>query len=266
MASNAPDQTVDTNNAWRLDSPAPPAGNAPRAPTIRTNSSSCRPTATCRNRTTSGCSGCRKTCTTACPASAFSRTAQKFQKTEGFRPIRIRDVPFEGEDRLRNQSGKTPEERLKDLAADGVDCEVLFPNKGLAMWATPDAKFSQAHVPRVQRMGVGSIRPVQRPPRADGVHRNRRHRRRDRRSAAHRQARLQRPVAAVQTGVGRAEPRRSELQPAGLRSAVGRDSGRRHARSRSTFRPAAIRAPRAATAAPSSTTRCIRSRRRWSRS
>ena len=68
----------------------------------------------------------------------------KHQKTEGFRPLRIRDIKFEGEDQLRNQSGKTPQERLADLELDGVDCEVLFPNKGLTIWATPDAQFSQA--------------------------------------------------------------------------------------------------------------------------
>ncbi len=67
----------------------------------------------------------------------------KFQKTEGFRPLRIRDIKFEGEDGLRNQSGKTPEDRVRDLALDGVDAEILFPNKGLTIWATPDAKFSQ---------------------------------------------------------------------------------------------------------------------------
>ena len=68
----------------------------------------------------------------------------KHQKTEGFRPLRLRDIKFEGEDQLRNQSGKTPQERLADLEMDGVDCEVLFPNKGLTIWATPDPLFSQA--------------------------------------------------------------------------------------------------------------------------
>ena len=67
----------------------------------------------------------------------------KFQKTEGFRPLRIRNIKFAGEDLLRNKSGTTVEERIADLAADGVDAEILFPNKGLTIWATPDAKFSQ---------------------------------------------------------------------------------------------------------------------------
>ncbi len=68
----------------------------------------------------------------------------KFQKTEGFRPLKLQNIPFEGEDKLRNQSGKTPEERIRDLAMDGVEAEILFPNKGLTIWATPDADFSHA--------------------------------------------------------------------------------------------------------------------------
>jgi len=67
----------------------------------------------------------------------------KFQKTEGFRPLRIRNIKMEGEDALRNASGRSPEQRISDLALDGVDAEILFPNLGLTMWATPDPEFSQ---------------------------------------------------------------------------------------------------------------------------
>lgn len=77
------------------------------------------------------------------PGVSVNPKGDKFQKTEGFRPLRIRNIEFAGEDKLRNRSGTTPEERIADLAADGVDAEILFPNKGLTIWATPDAKFSQ---------------------------------------------------------------------------------------------------------------------------
>jgi len=77
------------------------------------------------------------------PGVTVDSEGAQFQKTEGFRPVRIRNIKMEGEDALRNGSGKTPEDRLRDLELDGVDAEVLFPNLGLAMWATPDAKFSQ---------------------------------------------------------------------------------------------------------------------------
>jgi predicted TIM-barrel fold metal-dependent hydrolase len=78
------------------------------------------------------------------PGYVADKQGNQYQKTEGFRPLRVRNIKFEGEDALRNASGKTPDDRLRDLAADGVECEVLFPNKGLTIWATPDAEFSQA--------------------------------------------------------------------------------------------------------------------------
>ncbi len=78
------------------------------------------------------------------PGIVVDAKGNSLQKTEGFRPLRIRTIPFEGEDLLRNQSGKTPQARIDDLAKDGVDAEILFPNRGLTIWATPDATFSLA--------------------------------------------------------------------------------------------------------------------------
>jgi predicted TIM-barrel fold metal-dependent hydrolase len=66
------------------------------------------------------------------------------QVTEGFRAIRLREVPLDGEDRERAKAGRTPEERLRDQDRDGIDAEILFPNKGISMWATPDPVFSNA--------------------------------------------------------------------------------------------------------------------------
>ena len=69
---------------------------------------------------------------------------EQFQKTEGFRPAKLNWVnPLEGHEKLRYESGRRPDERAAELAIDGVDAEVLFPNVGLAMWATRDADFSQ---------------------------------------------------------------------------------------------------------------------------
>jgi predicted TIM-barrel fold metal-dependent hydrolase len=67
-----------------------------------------------------------------------------FQLTDGFRPMRLRDVVYEGEDLERNRAGKTPADRLVDHARDGIDAEIIFPNKGLTMWATSDPVFSNA--------------------------------------------------------------------------------------------------------------------------
>ncbi len=80
--------------------------------------------------------------------------------TEGNRPMMVRPSDesiakargdnrhwaskMEPEDVLRNASGRTVEERLADQAADGVDVELIFPNKGLLTWATPDPVFAHA--------------------------------------------------------------------------------------------------------------------------
>jgi predicted TIM-barrel fold metal-dependent hydrolase len=69
----------------------------------------------------------------------------KWSLTEGHHPVKIRDLKMEGEDLERSKVGKSdPEERLRDHARDGIDAEVIFPNRGLNMWATPDPIFSQA--------------------------------------------------------------------------------------------------------------------------
>ena len=78
------------------------------------------------------------------PGTIVGGDGAKYQKTEGFRPIRLRDIKFDGEDSERHMAGHTPEQRLSDHLRDGIDYEVMFPNKGLTIWATPDAEFSQA--------------------------------------------------------------------------------------------------------------------------
>ena len=77
------------------------------------------------------------------PGVTVDKEGTQFQKTEGFRPVRIRNIKMQGEDALRNASGRSPQARIDDLALDGVDAEILFPNLGLTIWATPDAEFSQ---------------------------------------------------------------------------------------------------------------------------
>ncbi len=79
------------------------------------------------------------------PTIAVDAKGDQFQKTEGFRPAKLNWVePLEGHEQLRNRAGRVPQDRLAELALDGCDAEVLFPNKGLTVWATPDAEFSQA--------------------------------------------------------------------------------------------------------------------------
>ena len=68
----------------------------------------------------------------------------KWRVSEGHRPDRLRTDELEGEDRLRQLAGADPEQRLRDMDHDGIDAEVIFPNKGLSMWATPDGAFAMA--------------------------------------------------------------------------------------------------------------------------
>ena len=68
----------------------------------------------------------------------------KWRVSEGHRPRRLRTDALEGEDGLRQRAGADPVERLRDMDRDGIDIEVIFPNKGLAMWATPDPVFAMA--------------------------------------------------------------------------------------------------------------------------
>src|ERR1043166_5820225 len=57
---------------------------------------------------------------------------------EGMRRTRVRDVAFEGEDRERAQAGRADLSiRMRDLERDGIDAEVIYPNRGLMMWASP---------------------------------------------------------------------------------------------------------------------------------
>jgi hypothetical protein len=51
---------------------------------------------------------------------------------------------MEPEDLLRYRAGADLAQRARDAEADGVDAEIIFPNKGLLCFATPDPVFQQA--------------------------------------------------------------------------------------------------------------------------
>lgn len=78
------------------------------------------------------------------PRIEIDENGVKWQVSEGWQRSRLLDSGLEGEDRVRSKAGADPEQRLKDMARDGVDAEIIFPNKGLLMWATSDARFAAA--------------------------------------------------------------------------------------------------------------------------
>lgn len=69
----------------------------------------------------------------------------KWSEQEGFRPAKL-DLGEEAgpEDRYREKAGGDVAQRLIDQAYDGVDVELVFPNKGLLSFSTRDAEFSRA--------------------------------------------------------------------------------------------------------------------------
>ena len=70
--------------------------------------------------------------------------AKQFDPEGAAKPVAAAQSPLDEEDALRNASGRTIAERLADNAADGVDAELMFPNRGLLCWATPDPVFAMA--------------------------------------------------------------------------------------------------------------------------
>ncbi len=76
------------------------------------------------------------------------RNAQKhlpereaFEEPDFFQPYTSRMEP---EDQLRYRAGVDLAQRVRDADTDGVDAEIIFPNKGLLCFATPDPVFQQA--------------------------------------------------------------------------------------------------------------------------
>ena len=78
------------------------------------------------------------------PKIEIDKDGVKWVVIDALRRTRLQDSIFEGEDLMRNKAGADVEQRLADRRRDGVDAEIIFPNKGLFMWATRDAEFAQA--------------------------------------------------------------------------------------------------------------------------
>jgi predicted TIM-barrel fold metal-dependent hydrolase len=74
------------------------------------------------------------------PAAEPKPAATEASSNPGGAPL----APLDDEDVLRNTSGRTVAQRLADNRADGVDAELMFPNRGLLCWASPDPVFAMA--------------------------------------------------------------------------------------------------------------------------
>ena len=79
------------------------------------------------------------------PRIEVDENGEKWSVVEGHRPVRVRELKMEGEDLERSKAGhRDPEERMRDHARDGIDAEVIYPNKGLAHWTSPDVELQAA--------------------------------------------------------------------------------------------------------------------------
>ena len=79
------------------------------------------------------------------PRIEIDSKGRKVLSVEGQRSTRIRDFALEGDDLERAQAGRPdPETRMQDLDRDGIDAEVVYPNRGLLMWASPDPEHQTA--------------------------------------------------------------------------------------------------------------------------
>ncbi len=73
------------------------------------------------------------------PRMELDDRGRKTLVVEGQRPTRIRDFSLEGDDLERAKGGSwEAAKRHADLDRDGIDAEVVYPNRGLLMWASPD--------------------------------------------------------------------------------------------------------------------------------
>lgn len=70
---------------------------------------------------------------------------EKWSIVEGHRPVRVRELKMEGEDLERSKAGsRDAEERMRDDRRDGIDAQVVYPNKGLQHWTSPDPAMQTA--------------------------------------------------------------------------------------------------------------------------
>jgi len=139
-------QNVDSNNRWRLETPGHEGwkrsarpGDPNRYLMISTDCHCNEPSGLWAERMDEKY---RKRL----PHIETDENGVKWMISEGWQKSRAPDFAFkfEGEDLERNKSGYDPKERIKDHARDGIDAEIIFPNKGLLMWATQDPEFGAA--------------------------------------------------------------------------------------------------------------------------
>ena len=152
---------VNPPNRWRLETPGAEGWKRTARPGDPDKYLMIRPIAIATNRAVycqSGSSEVRARL----PHIETDEKGVKWMVSEGWQKSRAADFngfKFEGEDALRAKAGNDPEKRIKDHLRDGVEAEIIFPNKGLLVWATLDGEFATPNaVPTTTGRGRPSAR------------------------------------------------------------------------------------------------------------
>lgn len=74
------------------------------------------------------------------------RDGKKWLIQDGAKPFPLTDSRLEGEDAYRQKPPVDLAQRLRDMDLDGVDHEILFPNRGSIIYGTQDAGFAAAQI------------------------------------------------------------------------------------------------------------------------
>ncbi len=79
------------------------------------------------------------------PRIEVDENGEKWSVVEGHRPVRVRELKMEGEDLERSKAGsRDANQRLGDDLRDGIDAQVVYPNKCLQHWTSPDPAMQTA--------------------------------------------------------------------------------------------------------------------------
>lgn len=83
----------------------------------------------------------------------------QLESFENYEVLSPYDERMEDEDVLRSASARNIGQRLKDNAADGVDADIVFPQKGILAFATPDPVFAGVMTRAWNRWALETFKP-----------------------------------------------------------------------------------------------------------
>ena len=144
MGASVISDAIDQNNKWRLDTPGHQGWKRTARPDDPNHFLMISADCHAQEPANLWAERIDKKYAHRLPRVEVDENGVKWSISEGWARSRLLDSSLTGEDFFRNSRGYDPLERLRDHVRDGVDAEIIFPNKGLTMWATTDAEFANA--------------------------------------------------------------------------------------------------------------------------